>query len=225
MALAKVQQANGSNGTSQTMAVNYGAGPTSGNLLVACLGHDEASVEDQATITSAGWVRMATFEDASDPERRVHVFAKIAGASEPTAVNVDFGEVNRRGHLWVLEFSGFVGSLPSADAAASSGAWNSSTNSLQVAASVTINTDNAGIAFVFTMSTHGGITWDSGLTDLGDLNTNFRGSSVGWKEAGGAAQPAASIGSTEDATVIFVEVGSAPTPPPKPSATQLQVVQ
>lgn len=211
MAIAKVQHKNGTNGLAQLFSVVFDSTPTEGNLLVAFLGHDETAVEDGADISDAGWTRMATFEDATDPGRRVSVWAKIAGAAESATVNFDIGEVNRRVHAWVVEFSGFTGSLPGEDAALFSGGYTASgAQSQQVDAAVVISDGNVGVAVMYTFTTFTGasLSFNEGLATIGDLQTNFRGSGIGWIEGGGSLQPTATWTSGEEVTMMFVEVGS-----------------
>ncbi len=213
MAIAKVWHNNGINGLNQILNLNGSQAPVEGNLLVAFLGHDEAAGEDLADITSAGWTRMNTFEGPGDPDKRVSVWAKIAGASEPQfpVVTWDIGEVNRRVHGWVVEFSGFVGSVPAEDAALFSGGYTLSAETQQVDAAVVIATDNLGVAFMYTFSlfTPSSLSFDSGLNTIADLQSNFRGSGVGWIDGGGSLQPTATWTSLEEVTMIFVEIGAA----------------
>ncbi len=210
MAIAHVQSAVATNTLAQTFTTTYGATPSSGNLLVAMLGHDEVG-QDISTITSAGWVRQATFDAiALTPDGRLTCFAKIAGASEATAVDWDLGEANRRAHGYALEYSGFVESIADAGAANKSGGEDSgNVTSVQTAGAINIRTDGLGIAIAMGFGSGlSAFSFDVGLTTQIQSALNFRGSAVGWIEAGGSLQPTASWTGSRPAAIIFVEIAA-----------------
>ncbi len=210
MAIAHVQSVTGSNGLAQTFGVTYGVTPTNGNLLIAALFHDE-TLQDQSTVTSAGWTRAATFDASTlTPDGRISVYARLAGVSEPTAVNFDLGEVNRRAHGYALEYSGFIESIPDADGGSKAVAESSANvNSLQVSTSLSLRVNALGIAIGGAFNSSGGTpSWDSGLTTQITNSANFRHTGLGWIEGANTLQPTLSWVSNRPAGVMYVEIAA-----------------
>lgn len=215
MAITIDQTAFATNTLAQTFNVVYGATPTEGDLLVAFLWHDETSA-DIADLTSGGWIRMGTFLAAGlTPDFRISVWAKFAGASEPTTVAFDIGEVNRRVHGWAIEISGFLFDTLQAEDTADQ-VDNEETIagiSNQVDAALTIP---AGVIAVAMIGMTGTITdpsvsWDSGVTTIADASANFRGSGIGYLEGSDTQQPTASWTGSRTNAHLFIIVG---VPPP-----------
>ncbi len=208
MAVGHVQSAVSTNTLAQTFDTLFGVTPTNGNLLVAGIFHDE-TVQDLSAITSGGWTKQATFDAATlSPDGRISIFAKIAGVSEPTTVAWDIGEINRRAHGYVIEFSGFIESIAGAGLANLSGGENSASgSSIQTLAPISIRTDGVGIALGGGFGSGlSAFSYDSGLTTQIQSAANFRGSALGWIEAGGSLQPTLSWTGNRSRGIIFCEI-------------------
>ena len=208
MAIAHVQSVVSTNTLAQTFNTVFGVGPTDGNLMVACLFHDEVS-QDISNLTSAGWVRAATFDATTlSPDGRQSVYCKLAGAAETQTVSWDLGEVNRRAHGYALEFSGFIELVPDLDAAAFSGGEdNTSGSSIQVGASVSVRVNGLGIAIGGGWGSGlSAFSYDSGLTTQIQSALNFRGSAVGWIEGANALQPTLSWTGNRTRSAMYVEI-------------------
>ncbi len=210
MAIAHVQSAVSTNTLAQTFNTNFGVAPTDLNLIVAALFHDEIG-NDISFITSGGWTRQATFDATTlTPDGRMSVYAKIAGAAEPTALGWDLGEVNRRAHGYVIEFSGFIESIADLDGANLSGGENSASgSSIQTGAGIDIRTDGVGIAIGGGFGSGlSAFSYDSGLTTQIQSALNFRGSALGWIEAGGVLQPTLSWTGNRPRGILFCEIAT-----------------
>ncbi len=191
MAVTKVQIRFGVNTLQQTYTTGaWDPAPIQGNLLVACLWHDEVEV-DVADISTAGYTRMNTF--LSLGTFRLSVFAKFAGASEDAAVSVDLGEANRRSHLWIAEFSGAGFSvLPAKDTAAKvTNAETPATTSNQVGAALNVPAGLLAIAHVGMTGviTDPSVAWDGDVVTDADAQANFRGSAFGHLDGPDNEQP------------------------------------
>jgi hypothetical protein len=210
MAIAHVQSIVATNTLAQTFNTVYASGPTNGNLLVACLFHDEAG-QDLADISSSGWTRQATFDATTlTTDGRQSVWAKIAGGSESQTVAWDIGEVNRRAHGYALEFSGFVEAIADLDGATFSGGENNvGGSSIQVAASVSGRVDSLLIGLGGGWGSGlSAFSWNSSLTTQISSSANFRGSAVGWKEGAATDQPTLSWTGTRERSAIYVEIAT-----------------
>lgn len=223
MAITIEQHDRATNGLSQTITANFGATPTTGNLLLACLGHDEAN-DDSSSMTSSGWTRMATY-DATDVvpfNLRLGIWAKFAGAAEATAVIWDIGEINRRAHAHVVEISGSpFTTLAAVDAAVSVGGQDVNTRAdIQVDSAIDIDDEQIGLSLTFLLGTFtdGSGAVAPGFTVIDDYSTNFRGSILAYIEGGGSLQPTASWLTIRVPAQIFVALG-VPAPPPPPTPT------
>ncbi len=211
MAVTKVQIKFGTNTLDQTFSAGaWDPAPIQGNLLVACLWHDEIET-DVADISSAGWTRMNTFLASGLSTFRLSVFAKFAGVSEDAAVSVDLGEADRRAHLWVVEWSGQGFSvLPAKDTAAKVTKENTvSGTSNQVSASLVVPAGLIAVAHVGMTGTitDPSVAWDGDVVFGADANANFRGSAFGWLDGVDNEQPTATwIGSRTNAQ-MFVIIG------------------
>lgn len=210
MAIAHVQSAVSTNTLAQTFNTVFGVTPTNLNLLVAAIFHDEIG-NDISAITSGGWTKQATFDATTlTPDGRQSIFAKIAGVSEPTTVAWDLGEVNRRAHGYVIEFSGFIENIADLNGANFSGGENSASgSSIQTGAGIDIRTNGLGIAIGGGWGSGLSVfSYDSGLTTQIQSAANFRGSALGWIEAGGVLQPTLSWTGNRPRSVIFAEIAT-----------------
>ena len=217
MAIAVVQSASGTNGLAQTWNVTLGVAPTEGNLLVCLQFHDE-SAGDVENLPGSGYTRLNTAAyTMSGFSYRVSVFAKFAGAAEPTATLFDNGEANRRAHGWVAEFSGVAFStLQATDTADEVDANRDPAGTTLQVGPITIPANLIGVVICGTnnsSATEPNWSADSDITDIGTgLNSNFRATGIGWVEgAGQTISPTATWGSSRQADSILVVVG---VPPP-----------
>jgi hypothetical protein len=102
--------------------------PTSGSLLVAFTGERGGTTEANFTITGTGWTkRIGHNSQLSDAFARktTVVWTKVAGASEPTNVQVDNATANAK-RLMLLEFSGSTSWTFQASSSADTGAGSTS---------------------------------------------------------------------------------------------------
>lgn len=210
MAIAHVQSVVSTNTLAQTFNSIYGSGPTNGNLLVACLFHDE-TLQDVASLTSSGWTRQGTFDATTlTTDGRQSIWAKIAGAAESQTVAWDIGEVNRRAHGYALEFSGFIESIANLDGATLSGGENNvGGSSIQVAASVSGRVDSLLIGLGGGWGSGlSAFSWNSSLTTQIQSSANFRGSAVGWKEGSATDQPTLSWTGNRERSAVYMEIAA-----------------
>lgn len=221
---ATVVQANvATNGLAQTFNNTYTGGPVEGNLLVACIWHDESTPgSDIATLTSSGWTRMFTHAAMLGSfSYRMSVFAKFAGAGESTTVAWNLGEVNRRTHGYAVEFSGTgVVELPAADAAdfvfhdgTTAGTSNQVDNSIEIPDGV-LGFTLIGLSQNSTVRP----SWASEVTKILDSATNFKGSAIGYTDPVVTIQPTATWGTSRTNEQATALIG---VPPPIPPSTKL----
>ena len=225
----EVQNAKATNGLAQTFNIIYGGTPVEGNFLVTYLWHDETST-DIEDITSSGWVRMGTtFGSLGGIDYRISVWAKFAGSSESTTVSVDLGEVNRRTHGYVVEFSGVpLIVLPAADSATvevkvqdASGTSNQLDNAIQIAAG------QMGLAMVgLNGASATPPTWSADPpTFIDNWSNNFRGSACGFVDPPVSVQPTATWGSPRaNIQAVFV-IGEAIVPVTVKAHSSFQLIQ
>lgn len=204
-----VQDTKATNGLAQTFNIIYGVTPTEGNFLVAWCFHDETS-PDIESLTSAGWTRMGTVAATlSGIDYRISAYAKFAGASESTTVAWDLGEINRRAHSYVVEFSGVpLVTLPAAESAASVTGVNgvTPTTSNQVDSSIQVGAGQFGLVMVgLNGASATPPSWASEVTENEDWSNNFRASAVGFVDPSVTIQPTATWGSgRHNIQVVFV---------------------
>jgi hypothetical protein len=101
MAVAKVQYASGTSGSSPVSAV-YGSTPTLDNLLVAVAMNNVTS----GTLGISGWTMLT--DRSFGTANSIAAFAKIAGSSESTNVSCTSSGAPTQMRLAVWEFSGSV---------------------------------------------------------------------------------------------------------------------
>lgn len=217
MSISVVQHANANNGLAATFNVILGATPTEGNLLVCLSFHDE-SAGDVENDPGSGYTRLNTAGwDLSGFTYRPSVFAKIAGAGESATTQFDFNEVNRRGHGWVVEFSGqLFTTLQARDTADEVNAERDPAGTTLQVGPITIPAGLIGVVISGTnnsSATEPNWSADPDITDIGTgLNVNFRSSGIGWVDgADQTISPTATWGSTRQGAQILVVVG---VPPP-----------
>jgi hypothetical protein len=216
MAISEVQSAIAQNGLAQTFNVVLGAAPTEGNLLVAMYWHDR-SAGDVENNPGSGYTRLNTVGyDLSGFTYQASVFAKFAGAGESATTLFDFGEVNRRGHGHMVEFTGQIfTSLQSADTAEKVDAERDPAGTTLQVGPITIPTNLLAIAINGTNnSSPTAPNWsaESELTDIINLNANFRATGSAWAEGTGQTiSPVCTWGSSRQATQILAIIG---VPPP-----------
>lgn len=213
--MANITQVNGAfatNNLEQTFNVVLPATPIEGNILIAFLWHDETGV-DVATITSAGWRRMNThpFPFGGSPDFRISIFAKFVGASETTTTSFDLGEANKRAHGFVIQFSG-QGFTELADEDTADKVTHENTGagtSNQVGAALTIPADMFAVTMVGLtgVMTIGSFAFNSGMTKIGDANSNFRGSGMAWLDGADDQQPTATWTGSLINAQMFVVIG------------------
>jgi hypothetical protein len=126
---------------------------------------------------------------------RISVFAKFAGASEPTTVAVDLGEVNRRTHGYAVEFSGVpLVTLPAEDLAASETKGNTlASTSNQLDNPIKIGAGQFGLVGVTTNnSSSTPPTWTADPpTFIDNWNNNFKATAIGYIDPTETVQPTA----------------------------------
>ena len=214
-----VQNAVAQNGLAQTFNVILGAGPTEGNLLVGLSFHDESAGDVENA--PSGYTRLATFgSDLAGLTYRCSVFGKFAGAGESATTQFDFGEVNRRGHAYMVEMSGVTfTTLQGTDAAPFVGAERDPAGTTLQVGPIEIPAALIGFAICGTnnsSSTPPNWSADLDMTDIQNLNVNFR--STGSSFVDGSDQiisPTATWGSSRQAVQILAVIGI---PPPGSTA-------
>ena len=223
-----VQDAKATNGLAQTFNIIYGGTPVEGNFLVAFLFHDETST-DIEDITSSGWRRLGTtLGTLSTVDYRISVWAKFAGSSEPTTVAVDLGEINRRTHGYVVEYSGVpLTVLPAADAAANetktidlAGTSNTLDNSIQIGGG------QLGLAMVgLNGASPTTPSWTSEITENEDWSNNFRASAIGFVDPPATVQPEATWGTPRFSVHVVFVIGEAIVPVTVKAHSSFQLIQ
>lgn len=216
MSISVVQSASAQNGLAQTFNVTLGAPPTEGNLLVCLSFHDE-SAGDVEGLPGSGYTRLATAGYALPAViYRVSVFAKFAGAAESASTLFDFGEVNRRGHGWAVEFTGqLFTNLQATDTADKVDAERDPAGTSLQVGPITIPASLIGVAIcglIGTSATEPNWSGDPDVTDIGTgLSANFRASGIGWVEGSDQTiSPTATWGSNRQGDQILAIVGVAP---------------
>lgn len=208
-----VQDTKNTNTLAQTFNNTLGGTPAQGNLLVAFLFHDENST-DVASLTSSGWLRMATASaDLGGIVYRISIWAKFAGASESTTIAWDLGEVNRRAHGYVAEYSGSeVTALNAEDGATFvQGERDPAGTSLQVDSPIEIGNGQLGITMIGCAGTSPTTpSWASEVTEHEDWSNNFRASAIGYTDPAVTIQPTATWGTNRTAIEISVALGEPP---------------
>ncbi len=210
-----VQNAVGNNGLAQTFNVILGAAPTEGNLLVGLSFHDE-SAGDVEGLPGSGYTRLATFgSDLSGFTYRASCFAKFAGAGESATTQFDFGEVNRRGHAYMVELSGVLfTTLQATDAAPNVGAERDPAGTTLQVGPIEIPTGLIGFAINGTNNSST-VTpkWatDPDVTDIQNFNVNFRSTGCGFVDgAGQTISPTCTWGSSRQAVQMLAVIGIPP---------------
>ena len=79
-------------GTGNPSSATFDSTPVEGNLLVAFSWH--RNDPDEPTISGSGWTRHIYVEITGSTRREIACWAKVAGASEPTTITVDYGVVS-----------------------------------------------------------------------------------------------------------------------------------
>lgn len=214
MAITVQQGAFATNTLAQTFSVVLTDTPVEGAPLVAFLWHDELTVVDAADITSAGWVRMNThlFPFGAGVDFRTSVWAKFAGAAETKTTAFDLGEVNRRAHGFVIEFTGATFTLLPAEDTASkvthentvAGATNTVDSALAIPAPL-MAVSLVGLTGTMTIDS---FAFDSGLTKIGDANSNFRGTGLAFLEGADTQTPTATWTGNRTNGQMFVLIGA-----------------
>ncbi len=213
MAVTTVQINLGQNGLNQTFNAVFVSGPIQDNLLVALLWHDEIG-SDIADISSAGWTRMNTFGHALEvaaPDWRISIWAKFAGASESSTIAVDLGEINRRAHLWIVEFSGqgFT-ELPAEDTAtmvSHANVTGGETNQVDAALDVPAGLLAMAMVGMVNTITDPSVSWDGDMVTDADASANFRGSAFGHLDGADNEQPTVTWTGARANAQMFVLLG------------------
>jgi hypothetical protein len=217
MSISVVQHANATNGLATTWNVILGAGPTEGNLLIGLTWHDESAGD--AEVAPSGYTRLATFNSFLGAfSYRASVWGKFAGPAESTTTQFNNGEVNRRAHGWMVEFSGVLFStLHGTDLAPSVGAERDPAGTSLQVGPIEIPAALLGIAIsgVDGTSPSAKPNWtaDPDMTDIGiGLSVNFVASGISFVEgAGQTISPTATWSSNRRGVQILAVVG---VPPP-----------
>jgi hypothetical protein len=145
----------------RTQTLSFDSPPTEGNLLIL-LGDIENDYD--VTMVSSGWTKTA--QDGGSVQNGGFVaFWKTAGESEPSAVEMDYGEVNRRGGMIIYEYSNDPGLVldqfsvlyeATLDNNKSTGTTPIlSSDAVLAVTAVSLNDDNANLA---------GTSWTNGFT-------------------------------------------------------------
>lgn len=215
-----VQSAKGQNGLAQTFNVILGAGPAEGNLLIGLTWHDESAGDVENA--PSGYTRLATFgSDLSGFTYRGSVFGKFAGPAESQTTQFDFGEVNRRGHGYMVELSGVVfTTLQGTDAAGFVGAERDPAGTTLQVGPVTIDAGLIGFAIHGNNGTSPTLpNWsaDSDMTDIGTgQSVNFRSTGISFVDGSDQTiSPTCTWGTNRQGVQILAVIGI---PPPGSTA-------
>lgn len=169
MTFSRVQSAAAA---SDPASATFGATPTEGNLLVAIVAERSGTTEANFTISGSGWTkRIGHDAEIADPNARrtMVVWTKVAGASEPTSVQVDNGTSSTK-RLLILEFASDEAVTWTHEASASNDSGTGSTSPLS---SGTTGSVSAGDLLVIasaiwrheSSTTPGSIAWTNSLSN------------------------------------------------------------
>ena len=98
------------------ITLTWGATPTEGNLLVVVAGARQSDGDN--TITGTGWTQHFienTYQADSSNRRLLTVWTKVAGASEPGTVTVDFGSSATEALLMEIDVNGLTPTFGAVD--------------------------------------------------------------------------------------------------------------
>jgi hypothetical protein len=149
-------------------SATFGTTPVEGNLLVAIAGDRSGGTEANYTITGSGWtkrlVRDVLITDAN-ARRTLVVWTKVAGASEPTNVQVDDGTANSK-YLIIQELQASVAGTWTFATSVGNDTGTGSTSPLSTGTTSSVSGVTSQIAVAILRNDSpavSGLAWDNGF--------------------------------------------------------------